>query len=55
MKEGNGAKPKAATPFEKFKDLTDKLLKVPKDEVAEKDHAYQRKKAARRRKKSKPA
>jgi hypothetical protein len=39
-----------ATPFEKFKELTERLLAVPKKELDEKQKEYERKKKLRKKK-----
>jgi hypothetical protein len=41
-----------ATPFERFKELTRKLVSVPKKEVDAKESTYQRQKARKKRKSS---
>jgi hypothetical protein len=50
MSEKNGTAHGRPTPFDQFKELTRKLVRVPKKEVDAKEAAYQRKKAKRRKK-----
>jgi hypothetical protein len=52
MAETNGTAHGRPTPFDQFKDLTRKLVRVPKKEVDAKEAAYQRKKARRKARKS---
>ena len=40
--------PEAGTPFERFRNLLGKLVKVPKKEVDRKEAAYQRQRAKKR-------
>lgn len=49
MSEKNGTGPKPSSPFGKFKELTRKLVSVPKEEVDAKDRAAKRKKASKKR------
>ena len=37
------------TPFDRFRDLTGKLMKVPKKEVEKKEAAWRKRKAKRKR------
>ena len=54
MAETNGTPP--PTPFEKFTDLTRRLMAVPKKDIDKAEAAYQRKKKRKHlRKKRKPA
>lgn len=43
--------PSEPSPFEKFRDLTRKLVSVPKKEIDKQEKAYQRKKNRRAKKK----
>ena len=52
MSENNGTAPGRPTPFDQFKELTRKLVRVPKKEVDAKEAAYQRSKAKRKARKS---
>ena len=52
MSETNGTAHGRPTPFDQFKELTRKLVRVPKKEVDAKEAAYQRKKAKRQHKSS---
>ena len=48
MTETNGTANGRPTPFDQFKELTRKLVRVPKAEVDKKEAACQRKKAHRK-------
>lgn len=49
MSENNGTAPQPDSPFGKFKELTRKLVSVPKAEIDAKERAYQRQKAREKR------
>jgi hypothetical protein len=48
----NVTKVDPATPFGKFKQLTERLMAVPKREIDEKQKEYERKKQRKKQKKS---
>jgi len=50
MSEKNGTAHGRPTPFDQFKELTRKLVRVPKKEVDAKEAAYQQKKRRKGRK-----
>ena len=52
MAETNGTAHGRPAPFDQFKELTRKLVRVPKKEVDAKEAAYQRAKAKRKARKS---
>jgi hypothetical protein len=52
MTEKSGTADKSPTPFDNFKALAGKLVRVPKKEVDAKEAAYQRAKAKRKARKS---
>lgn len=52
MSERNGTTHGSETPFDRFKTLAGKLVRVPKKDVDRKEAEYQRKKARRKSRKS---
>jgi hypothetical protein len=50
--EKNGNAEPNGSPFDRFKDLARKLVRVPKKELKQKQAAYARKKAARKKRRS---
>ena len=48
MKDTNGNPSEVGTPFDRFRSLLGKLMKVPKKEVDRKEAAHQRKRAKKR-------
>jgi hypothetical protein len=50
MTEKSGTADKSPSPFDRFKALTGKLVRVPKKEVDAKEAAYQQKKRRKGRK-----
>jgi hypothetical protein len=49
MSEKNGSAPNPDSPFGKFKELTCKLVSVPKAEIDARERAAKRKKASKKR------